>query len=65
MRNRETIKKLLERIESKTSIIHMMVNRRDNPTSINAEIDIVKELITEIDSFIEQEPMSPNEYNKY
>jgi BRCT domain type II-containing protein len=65
MRNRETIKRLLNTVESKINVVHMLSNRNMDKQQINTELDNIRELVVEIGSFIEQEPMSPNEFNKY
>jgi len=65
MRNRETIKRLLNTVESKVNVVNMLTNRNADKQQVTAELNGIRELINEVNSFIEQEPFSSHELNKY
>lgn len=65
MRNREYVYGKLESLDSILIKIKYLINTGNSIQDIFNNIEFGKELIDEIKSQIENEPMSPNELNKF
>lgn len=65
MRNREYVYGKLESLDSILTKIKYLINTSNSVQDIFNNIEYGKELIDEIKSQIENEPMSPNELNKF
>jgi len=64
MRNRELLNLRIERLEGKLKVLKYMVNRGEDVKKFQQELENSEEILSEIKSMVEREPMSPNEINK-
>lgn len=64
MRNRELLNLRIERLEGKLKVLKYMVNRGEDVKKFQKELENSEEILSEIKSMVEREPMSPNEINK-
>ena len=65
MKNRETIMRRLERIESNMSKLDLILKRQGSREEFEEIIADTKEYINDAKSFVQQEPLSPGEINQY
>jgi hypothetical protein len=64
MRNRETINRKLEQIESNLTKMVFVLKRQGTREEFETLVDNTKDLAEQIKAFISMEPISPNEINK-
>jgi len=64
MRNRETINRKLEQIESNLTKMVFVLKRQGTREEFETLVDNTKDLTEQIKAFISIEPISPNEINK-
>jgi len=65
MKNRETIMRRLERIESNMSKLDLILKRQGSREEFEEIIADTKEYVNDAKSFVQQEPLSPGEINQY
>ena len=63
MKNREIIMRRLERAEGDIKKLHMMLNRGGSREQAEEILINLRENIDDAKSFIQQEPLGPNEIN--
>ena len=64
MRNRETINRKLEQMESNLTKMAFVLRRQGSREDFEQLIDSTKDLVEQIKSYVSMEPISPNEINK-
>jgi len=64
MRSREYLFKKIEHLESRLKILQFLIKRKSTVGEFEAEIQVAEEILSEIKSIVEREPMSPDEINK-
>jgi hypothetical protein len=65
MKNREIIMRRLERAEGEVGKLHMMLNRGGSREQVEEVLITLRESIDDAKSFIQQEPLSPGEINRF
>jgi hypothetical protein len=65
MKNREIIMRRLEKAEGEIGKLHMMVNRGGSREQVEEVLITLRESIDDAKAFIQQEPLSPGEINKF
>jgi len=65
MKNRETIMRRLEKIESNMSKLDLILKRQGSREEFEEIILDTKEHVNDAKSFVQQEPLSPGEINQY
>ena len=64
MRNRDYFNKKLERIQNKTREINYMVSTNQHPRDIKKAVDGINDIVEDLLTQIEREPLSGNELNQ-
>ena len=64
MRSREYLFKRIENLEAKLKTLNFLLKRGSTVGEFEYEIKFCEEILEDIKSVIEREPMSPNEINK-
>lgn len=64
MRSREYLFKKIEHLEARLKTLHFLTQRGSTKGEFRAEIEIAEEILSEIKSVVEREPMSPSEINR-
>tara|TARA_B100000963_G_scaffold351066_1_gene362128 strand:+ start:561 stop:758 length:198 start_codon:yes stop_codon:yes gene_type:complete len=64
MRNRDYFNKKLERIQNKTREINHMVSTNQNPRDIKKSLNDIDDIVEDIRTQIEREPLSGSELNR-
>jgi hypothetical protein len=65
MKNREIIMRRLERAEGEIGKINMMLNRGGSREQVEESLIVLRESIDDAKSFIQQEPLSDGEINRF
>lgn len=65
MKNREIIMRRLERAEGEIGKINMMLNRGGSREQVEESLIVLRESIDDAKAFIQQEPLSPGEINRF
>jgi hypothetical protein len=65
MKNREIIMRRLEKAEGEIGKLHMMMNRGGSREQVEEVLITLRESIDDAKAFIQQEPLSPGEINKF
>jgi hypothetical protein len=63
MKNREAIFRRIEQIEGKLKNLNFMCTRNTNVNDFTKEISNVEEILADLKSMVEREPMGTNEIN--
>jgi hypothetical protein len=63
MKNREIIMRRLEKAEGMIEKLNFYLHRGGTKEQVEEVLIILKESIDDVKSFIQQEPLSPNEIN--
>tara|TARA_B100000963_G_scaffold346408_1_gene351586 strand:+ start:2071 stop:2271 length:201 start_codon:yes stop_codon:yes gene_type:complete len=64
MRNRDYFNRKLERIQNKTREINHMVSTNQNPRNIKKSLNDIDDIVEDLRTQIEREPLSGNELNR-
>ncbi len=64
MRNRDYFNKKLERIQNKTREINYMISTNQHPRDIKKAVDSINDIVEDLRTQIEREPLSGNELNR-
>jgi hypothetical protein len=65
MKNREIIMRRLERAEGEIGKINVMLNRGGSREQVEESLIVLRESIDDAKAFIQQEPLSPGEINRF
>ena len=65
MKNREIIMRRLEKAEGEIGKLHMMMNRGGSREQVEEVLITLRESIDDAKAFIQQEPLSPGEINRF
>jgi len=65
MKNREIIMRRLERAEGEIGKINVMLNRGGSREQVEEVLITLRESIDDAKAFIQQEPLSPGEINRF
>ena len=65
MKNREIIMRRLERAEGEIGKINMMLNRGGSREQVEESLIVLRESIDDAKAFIQQEPLSDGEINRF
>jgi len=64
MRNRDYFNQKLERIQNKTREINHMISTNQHPRDIKKVVNSINDIVEDILTQIEREPLSGNELNR-
>lgn len=65
MKNREIIMRRLERAEGEVEKLYFFLNRGGSREQVEEVLITLRESLDDAKSFIQQEPLSPGEVNKF
>jgi DNA-binding FrmR family transcriptional regulator len=65
MKNREIIMRRLERAEGEIGKINMMLNRGGSREQVEESLIVLRESLDDAKAFIQQEPLSDGEINRF
>ena len=65
MKNREIIMRRLERAEGGIGKINMMLNRGGSREQVEESLIVLRESLDDAKAFIQQEPLSDGEINRF
>ena len=65
MKNREIIMRRLERAEGEVEKLYFFLNRGGSREQVEELLITLRESLDDAKSFIQQEPLSPGEVNKF
>ena len=65
MKNREIIMRRLERAEGERGKINMMLNRGGSREQVEESLIVLRESLDDAKAFIQQEPLSDGEINRF
>jgi hypothetical protein len=65
MKNREIIMRRLERAEGEIGKINVMLNRGGSREQVEESLIVLRESIDDAKAFIQQEPLSDGEINRF
>jgi DNA-binding FrmR family transcriptional regulator len=65
MKNREIIMRRLERAEGEIGKINMMLNRGGSREQVEESLIVLRESLDDVKAFIQQEPLSDGEINRF
>jgi hypothetical protein len=65
MKNRETIMRRLEHVESNITKLEFILKRQGSREEFEEVIFDTKEYLNDAKAFVQQEPLSPGEINQY
>ena len=65
MKNREIIMRRLERAEGEIGKINVMLNRGGSREQVEESLIVLRESLDDAKSFIQQEPLSDGEINRF
>ncbi len=65
MKNREIIMRRLERADGEVEKLRMMMNRGGSREQVEEVLITLRESLDDAKSFIQQEPLSPGEVNRF
>jgi hypothetical protein len=65
MRSREYLFKRIENLEAKLKTLNFLLKRGSTVGEFEHEIKFCEEILEDIKSVIEREPMTPNEINRF
>jgi uncharacterized protein YfkK (UPF0435 family) len=63
MRNREYFFRKLQTIQTKLTVINNMVSRNSHPRDIKSELDNINDVVEDIATQLEREPLDGRELN--
>jgi len=63
MKNREIIMRRLEKVEGELDKIYFYLHRGGTTEQVSDSLIVAKESLDDAKSFVQQEPLSPNEIN--